>query len=73
MGVSGWYNGMANDFINLAAIAGAAVQDNWGLELYYNREMTPWFHLTGDLQVLENSNPAADTSLVLGMRGIIDL
>jgi porin len=73
MGVSGWYNGMANDFIDLAAIEGVPVRDNWGLELYYNREITPWFHLTGDLQVLQNSTATTDTSLVLGLRGIIDL
>jgi porin len=73
MGVSGWYNGLANDFVDLAAIEGVTVRDNWGVELYYNREITPWFHLTPDLQVLQNSNAGTDTSLVLGMRGIIDL
>jgi porin len=73
MGVSGWYNGMANDFINLAAIEGATIRDNWGVELYYNREITPWFHLTPDLQVLQNSDATTDTSLVLALRGIISL
>jgi hypothetical protein len=36
-------------------------------------EITPWFHLTGDMQVIQNSNAVTDTSLVLGMRAIIDL
>jgi porin len=72
MGISGWYNGLTDDIKNLTAGVGIAVQDNWGMELYYNREITPWFHLTGDLQILENSNPADDTAFVLGMRAIID-
>jgi porin len=73
MGIAGWYNGITDDVKNLTAVTGVPVKDNWGMELYYNREITPWFHLTGDLQVLENSIPTADTALVLGMRAIIDL
>jgi porin len=73
MGVAGWYSSISPNVINIAAAAGFAVRDNWGVELYYNREFTPWFHLTGDMQVLQNSNTATDTSLVLGMRAIFDL
>ncbi|MEK6249930.1 MAG: carbohydrate porin, partial [Planctomycetales bacterium] len=73
MGFGGWYNGISNNAINLASLAGENVRDNWGLEMYYNREITPWFHLTGDMQILDNSNADTDTSLVLGMRGIINL
>ncbi|KKK99635.1 hypothetical protein LCGC14_2630770, partial [marine sediment metagenome] len=28
------------------------------MELYYNVEITPWFHLTADLRILE-SRPSA--------------
>jgi porin len=75
VGFSGWYSGLNRNIkdITAAVPGGLAARDNWGLELYYNREITPWFHLTGDMQVLQNSNADTDTSLVLGMRGIIDL
>ena len=73
MGIAGWYNGISDDVVALTAPLGIPVRDNWGMELYYNREITPWFHLTGDLQVLQNSSATTDTSLVLGMRAIIDL
>lgn len=73
MGFSGWYNGITPDVINLAALTGENVRDNWGMEMYYNREITPWFHLTSDMQILQNSNADTDTSLVLGLRAIIDL
>jgi porin len=72
VGFSGWYSGLSDDLKDLAAPA-INVGDNWGVETYYNREITPWCHLTGDLQVLQNSNADTDTSLVLGMRVIIDL
>ena len=49
------------------------IHDNWGFEFYYNRVVTPWFHLTPNIQVLQNSNGDTDTSLLLGLRGIIDL
>jgi porin len=73
MGVAGWYSGISNNAINLAALAGENVRDNWGMELYYNREINPWFHVTGDMQILQNSVATTDTSLVLGLRAIIDL
>jgi porin len=75
MGVAGWYSGISPNIkrITAAVPGGLAARDNWGIELYYNREITSWFHLTGDVQVLQNSNAATDTSLVLGMRAIVDL
>lgn len=73
MGVAGLYNGISRNVINNAATAGFPARDNRGFDVYYNREITPWFHLTGDMQVIQNSNAATDTSLVLGMRAIIDL
>jgi porin len=75
MGIAGWYNGISPNIKNItAAIPGVLdAQDNWGVELYYNREITPWFHLTGDMQVLQNSIDTTDTSLVLGLRAIIDI
>ena len=75
MGVAGWYSGISPNIKNITAAVpgGLAARDNWGMEMYYNREMTPWFHLTGDVQILQNSTATTDTSLVLGMRAIIDL
>ena len=72
MGFSGWYSGLSDDLKDLVAPA-VNVGDNWGLETYYNAEITPWFHVTGDMQVLQNSNADTDTSLVLGTRVVITL
>jgi hypothetical protein len=44
-----------------------------GVELYYNAEITPWFHLTGDLQIIDNENVGDDTAIILGLRAKMDL
>lgn len=72
VGFSGWYNGISNDLKNLAAPA-LNIGDNWGLETYYNAEITPWCHVTADMQILQNSSADTDTSLVLGTRAVITL
>jgi len=42
--------------------------------MYYNAEVTPWFHLTTDMQVVEPSfRDLGSTAFVLGMRGKITL
>ena len=43
-----------------------------GLEVFYNLGVTPWCHLTTDLQVITPVLERADTSLVLGLRAKID-
>ena len=56
------------------------LNDGDGVELFYNVEVTPWFHLTADLQIIDSGFggiPALrvnepDTAVVLGLRGKID-
>jgi len=40
-----------------------------GVELFYNVAVTPWFHLTPDLQVLDPARSRNATALVVGLRG----
>ena len=48
------------------------VRDERGVELFYNVGVTPWCHITTDLQVITPLLELADTSLVLGLRAKID-
>ncbi|NQT11977.1 MAG: carbohydrate porin, partial [Planctomycetes bacterium] len=48
-------------------------QDVQGVELYYNAAVTPWFHLTADLQIVEPAAVANDTAVVVGIRGKMSL
>ncbi len=47
-------------------------QDEQGLELYYNVAITPWLHITPDLQVIEPVSKNVDTTIVAGVRMKID-
>ena len=38
------------------------------LEMFYNLHLTPWFRLTGSLQILRPNRPAADTAVVPAVR-----
>ncbi|MBW2242471.1 MAG: carbohydrate porin [Deltaproteobacteria bacterium] len=50
------------------------LDDEQGMEAWYNFEITPWFHLTADLQVIDPGqegtplSAGADTAWVLGLR-----
>ncbi len=44
------------------------VEDEKGLELFYNAEITPWLHFTPDFQIINQGLPGTDTAYVLGMR-----
>ncbi|PHS02186.1 MAG: hypothetical protein COA78_21805 [Blastopirellula sp.] len=72
MGVSYFYTGVSDDFKQLVSSV-VAIEDVQGCELYYNAEVTPWFHLTGDLQVIDNEQSANDTAIAIGLRAVIDL
>ncbi len=42
-----------------------------GMEIYYEAEITPWFHVTPDLQIVDPGLSASDTAVILGLRGNI--
>ena len=65
-------DGLNSNFKQLvSALPAFDVQDVQGVELYYNAAITPWFHLTADLQVVDNENAADDTAIMPGLRANI--
>lgn len=70
MGIGYFYSGLSGNFQNL--LSRFAIGDFQGGEIYYNAEITPWFHLTLDYQVVQPAMAALDTASVLGMRAKID-
>ncbi len=73
MGVAWFYNGLSSDFKNLLSPP-LDIRDLTGVELYYNAAVTPWFHLTADLQVVEPAERiSSNTAFVLGLRAKINL
>jgi porin len=74
MGVGYFYDGLNTDFKRLASAGPLPdIQNVQGGEIYYNAAITPWFHLTADLQVVDNQNVSDDTAIIFGLRAKIDL
>ena len=71
MGVGYFYNGLSGPLENLAAPV-VPLRDVHGGEVYYNAAVTPWFHLTLDLQAIQSDVETRDTALVLGLRAKVD-
>ncbi len=71
-GVGYYYAGTSDEIGPLIQAALGPIGDGQGVELFYNYQVTPWFHLTPDLQVIDPAREAVDTALVLGLRGKID-
>jgi len=48
------------------------IHDERGVEFFYNAEITPWCHITADVQYIDVGLPNANNSVVLGLRTKID-
>jgi porin len=70
-GIAYYYLGYSDDFKDVAKVI-TPVRDEQGVEIFYNAAVTPWCHLTTDLQVITPNLERAETSLVLGLRMKID-
>jgi porin len=70
MGIAYFYNGLG-DFQDLLSVLQPA-GDVHGGEVYYNAEITPWFHISFDLQAVRPSFRSRDTAIVAGLRAKID-
>jgi porin len=72
LGVGYFYSGVSRDLKNLFPRL-LPLRDAQGVELYYNAAITPWLHLTADLQCVQPADTRNDTAVVLGLRGKIDI
>jgi porin len=72
MGVAWFHTSLTSNFKSLVSPV-FTLHDVSGFETYYNAAITPWFHLTADLQVVEPADVNNDTALVLGLRANFNL
>ena len=68
-GIAYYYMGLSD---KLPQIIKNRTQDEQGGELYYNVAVTPWFHITPDIQIIEPVRTNVDTTVVIGARVKID-
>jgi porin len=70
---AGWYYaGTSNEIGPIIQIVFGPTGDGQGVEVFYNAEVTPWLHLTPDVQVIMPAREDVDTALVLGIRARIE-
>ncbi|WP_116344393.1 carbohydrate porin [Blastopirellula marina] len=70
-GVGYYYLETSNQIGPFLEAALGPIGDGNGVEMFYNVEVTPWFHLTADMQVLEPEQKDFNTALLVGLRGKI--
>jgi porin len=67
-GIGYYYMNLSNAGLPLAQVPG---NDEQGIEVFYNMALTPWFHVTPDLQWVRPGG-AAREAVILGVRAKID-
>jgi porin len=70
----GWYHiGVSDEIGPIIETVLGPISDGDGVELYYNTAVTPWCHITPDMQIIMPGRDVVDESLVVGVRANIDL
>ena len=64
IGIGYYHLGVSN--LPILTIHGFGAED--GVELFYNAAVTPWFHVTPDLQILDPAQHHTATALLVGIR-----
>jgi carbohydrate-selective porin OprB len=78
MGIAGSYYHLSEGFtdaVNLvgSATAGPQLRDNyWTMEAFYNFQVTPWMHVSPNIQYLGSEREGVDNALIIGSRLVVD-
>lgn len=70
-GIGYYYVGVSDPLKNLAPNL-LPMQNESGVELYYNVQATPWCQVTPDIQIIDPLLTRADSSFLFGLRAKID-
>ena len=71
MGAGVFWNGLSDQFTDLVSPV-LKLRNTWGVEIYYNFAITPWAHLSADLQFAQNQNQGDDMAVIPGVRLVLD-
>jgi porin len=62
----GYYHTVLSD--KLPRFVKRRTHNEQGVELYYNLTLTPWLHMTPDVQIIDPAPEKVDTTVVIGVR-----
>jgi porin len=71
-GLGYFYLGFNNNLQTLAPRVLPFRHGEQGIEAFYNVAVTPWCHITPDVQIIHPAQRRADTLLFFGLRGKVD-
>ncbi|MCA9026556.1 MAG: carbohydrate porin [Planctomycetaceae bacterium] len=67
-GVGWYYSGTSSELAPFLQTALGPIGDGQGVEMYYDIAVTPWLHVTPDLQFIMPARESVDTATVAGVR-----
>lgn len=71
-GVGWFYSKVSDETAQFAKAVLALTSVGQGVELFYNIGVTPWFHLTPDVQFIKPASERVDSAVVVGFRAKAD-
>lgn len=66
-GLGYFYYALSNELRN-ALDPATDLDDEQGLEMFYSYAVTPWFHISGDIQYINPASGSSKNALVVGLR-----
>lgn len=70
-GAGYYFAGTSSELDPLLDLALGGVGDGQGTEVFYNIAVTKWFRLTADAQFIEPARETVNSSVLLGVRGVV--
>ncbi|MCA9085494.1 MAG: carbohydrate porin [Planctomycetaceae bacterium] len=70
-GAGFYYSGTSSQLAPILSAALGGIGDGYGTELFYNIAVTECFNLTADAQFLTPARKSVDSSVLMGLRGVI--
>ena len=65
---SGFYGLLESGDLSDQPVLGRALHDEWGLEVFYNFALTPWFQISPSLQYVDAGARGSGEPIVLATR-----
>jgi porin len=60
---------VSDELKDTLALANIPLDDEYGVEVYYDAAITPWFRLGADLQIANPVLERRETAVTFGLRG----
>ena len=67
----GFYHYSVSSALKRSLSPAVAIDDEQGVEIFYNAALTPWFNLGVDVQIIDPATAANSTVVVGGLRASV--